>query len=188
MITLLVLASTAGCSSVCPRAPRPVANVSDLSEGRYSLTLVATRGSKRGSSVRGQLTLSRLPHPHWGGSDLYGFTDLDFSAVGAPVLGGEDIPPPGSEDPDAPGVLVQAVDFERQYPPGTPVLLIGTVGNLNPVAGRAPNEGEVVVLTTDGSGIGLWVHEVSENGFVGRWSEWGIVRDGGGRFCAQMER
>lgn len=184
---LVVLAASAGCSSVCPHPPEPVANVSELTEGRYSLTLVATRGLKRGRSARGHLTLSRLPRQHWGGSDLYGFTKLDFGAVGAPILGDAGVPAPSSKDPNAPGVLVEAVDFAREYPSGTPVLLVGTVGNLNPVRGRAPDEGEVVYLTTDGSGIGLWVHAVSDNGFVGRWSEWGVVRDGSGRFCAQLE-
>lgn len=98
----------------------------------------------------------------------------------------DDVPLPTSEDLEAPGVLVKSVNFEEGYPDGTPVLLISTSGNRNPVVGEGPDGLQLLNVSFDGAGIGLWVHRVTATGFIGRWSEWGIVRDGRGVFCAEL--
>lgn len=189
LLISLAIAGCVACASPCPRVPRPTATTGQLVEGRYELTLVATRGSQRGSSTTGQLTLLRLPAPHWGGSELYGFTDIDLDAVGAPWPGDDDhVPLPTSRDPQAPGVLVENVDFEEGYPDGAPVLLMGTVSNRNPAVAITPEGAQILELWPDGEGIGLWVHEVPAEGFIGRWREWGIVYDGRGKFCARRMR
>lgn len=183
-LTLLAAAICVACSSVCPPVPKPVAAILQLREGTYTLTLVATRGTRHGASASGHLTLLRLAEPHWGGSDLYGFTDVDLAAVGAPVLANGDTPHPSSRDPGAPGVLVENADSDPSYASSTPVLLIGTSSNVNPVL-ESQGGSKLLRISSDGAGIGLLVHHVSATGFVGRWTEWGIVRNGRGRFCAQ---
>lgn len=152
--------------------------MSQLLEGSYEIKLVAARGSRKGAIASGRLTLLRAPAAHWMGSNLYGYTDLDFDDVGAPLLG-EGAPVPSSRDPEAPGVLVASSED------GVPILLVGTTANRDPGGTTLPNGLKLLTLSSDGSGIGLRVHEASEQGILGRWSEWGLVRDGGGTFCAQ---
>lgn len=185
-IAVAVLAAVAcgSCSSVCPTVPEPTAAVEQLVPGTYSLTMMATEGSQRGATASGRLTLIQLAEPHWGGSRLHGAVTIDLNKVGAPLLPGDDVPLPTSENPDAPGVLVASVGFDG-YPNRAPVVLVGTVSNRNPLVGVTPEGRQISNLSLDGGGIGLWVHEVTTDGFTGRWSEWGIVRDGRGVFCAQ---
>lgn len=185
-VGVLACLSCIACSLVCPRVPEAAATVRDLAPGTYELTMAARSGSRRGFQVSGRLTLIQLDQPHWGGSLFYGFTDIDLDVVGAPVLPDSEVPLPTSKDPDAPGVLVESVSFEEGYPDGTPVLLISTSGNRNPVVGEGPDGAQLLNVGFDGAGIGLWVHRITTTGFVGRWSEWGIVRDARGVFCAQL--
>jgi hypothetical protein len=133
--------------------------------------------------VTGRLYLRRTAEVHWGDTDLVGRVDLDFSAVGAPVDPGQG-PDPMSEDPEEPGVLVEDYSLDK-YPEGTPALLIGTVSQKNPY-GTSPEGYETIRLSTDGGGIGLFVHSITSAGFTGRWSEWGLVYDGRGVFCAPL--
>lgn len=122
---------------------------------------------------------------HWGRTKLYGSIEIDLERVGAPLC--DDDVPIDSKDPDAPGVLVTQVDWEPEYPPGTPVLLIGTGMNLNPAIGIVVPEGvEVISGALDGCGIGLWVQQIDSKGFSGIWDAWGIVHNGTGVFCATI--
>jgi len=168
----------AGCASLCLEPGKPNATVGDLLPGEYRLLLTATEGSRGGRQVRGRLWLVRDEH-HWSETKLYGHVQLDFAAVAAPMDFGEG-PDPKSEDPRNPGVLVLVDSSEK-----IPVLAVGTVSNKNPVIGRTPDGSEEIIEgSADGAGIGLWVHRISNRGFVGRWAEWGIVVDGRGTFCA----
>lgn len=182
---LVITVMLSSCSSLpCSRPPRPAASASDLQPGRYEIVLKATQGSHSGAVARGQLWLRRTTSQDRADTPLYGWVQIDFTAVGAPVFAGGG-PPPTSSDPSSPGVLVRVNGWKEKYAPGTPVLTVGTDSNRNPIVSREPGGAEIIeTLTDDGSGIGLWVHEVREGEFVGRWSEWGIVRDGRGFFCA----
>ena len=158
-----------------------------MQEGEYQIIFVATRGSDDGSFSEGRLVLKatseedRSPATGEVASDfgplsenpLYGWVDADLDAVGAPICHDGAEPPPDSRDPVYPGVLVLSVDWEKKYPEGTPVLTVATMSN--------QRNG---TISTDGCGIGLWVHEVTPEGFSGVWREWGIIRNGRGRFCA----
>ena len=181
-VALLGLVGWSCVATTCPEPSRPKANVS-LQPGQYDLVLRATEGSRAGVLVRGTLWLRQtdsvnrdpLENP------LYGWLRIDLSAVGAPVLAGEG-PDPASTDPNAPGVLVHLVDWDN-YPPHTPILSVGT--DSNSIRRHHKDDGtEVIVVSTDGAGIGLWVHEAQGDRLFGRWREWGIVADGRGVFCA----
>lgn len=183
ILTAVVLSS---CTSLtCPRPARPAADAGDLRPGLYELALHATEGSRSGAVARGQLWLRRTTSQDRPEVPFYGWAKIDFTAVGAPVIPG-DGPSPASTDPASPGVLVHVIDWKKQYPPGTPVLTVGTNSNYNPVVSGGPDGVEVIKMSTDGSGIGLWVHEAREGSFTGRWEEWGIVQDGRGFFCATL--
>lgn len=117
---------------------------------------------------------------------LWGWVDIDLDAIGAPVIPGEG-PPPNSRDPITPGVLVyQGVSTENSPAPA-PVLLVGTNGQTrNPVI-QSTDTGDIIEISSDGSGIGLKVKKVNAGGFKGTWSEYGIIRDGRGTFRAVLE-
>jgi hypothetical protein len=154
-----------------------------IKPGKYRLTLVATAGDKKGAIVHGYLILKPTSHddvsPKTGKralkdedlseTPLYGSVDIDFQAVSAPVL---DLS--RSIDPIYPDVLVNVIDWngvKRQ-----PVVFIGSVGN------RRDR-----VMSTDGSGIGLFLQEINENSFAGVWDACGIILGGSGHFCAERE-
>jgi len=153
-------------------------------EGRYKLTLVATTWHFKGRRVSGTLELhatsvtdispqtGRGPaQPDTARSPLYGWTDLDFASVGAPVIEGDSIEPsPRSRDPVRPGVLVLTQPLGPRE--GT-ILVVSTLSNLRDETGWV-----------DGGGIGLWVRDVSDADFRGTWDNWGLLAGSEGYFCA----
>jgi hypothetical protein len=170
-----------------PRQPSTTPGTT-LKAGEFSLTLVATEGPQRDSSVSGPLWLWPTSvsdsSPRTGKravatdtlrTPFYGATDVNFDAVGAPVFrhGPSDpTPSPDSRDPVYPGVLVFAGNRPGNSVGASATLVIGTLSNMR--------DG---LISGDGEGIGLWVRAFDENAFVGDWSEWGIVRGGRGYFC-----
>ena len=185
---LLIAASAAlgACSSICGGIPAPIAHAHEVQAGEYRLVIWATEGSKPSASTVGRLWLLEAPSEHWGHTRLYGHADVDFKAVGAPMLA-ELGPRSDSQDPNAPGVLLQRANFDPGYPDDAPVLLIGTLSNSNPIHVDADGK-QFETISLDGAGIGMWVHKVTKSGFVGRWSEWGLLVDGSGVFCAKRVR
>ena len=178
-------------ASSCKRTPRPTEQLdaSKLLPGTYEIRLIAARGSKSGNAVVGTLWLERTSRddvsPITNQSPaktedltkipLFGSLDADFRAIGAPVWSGDaDAPDSTSRDPIRPGVLVELISWDPKYPSRTPVLTVGALSNLRAETGWL-----------DGPGIGLWVHDLDDQGFTGRWSEWGILKDGSGYFCAR---
>ena len=110
------------------------------------------------------------------GMPLYGWTDMDLGAVGAPLC--DDVTPPSSRDPVHTGVLVlkldletERIDFRVPRRSGTPVLVMGTHTNIR-----------IRQMRLDGCGIGFFVQDRSFRCLRGEWAEWGLKYDGGGTF------
>jgi len=107
------------------------------------------------------------------GYRLYGWTDVDFQKLGAPIDASG--VPGESRDPENPGILVWFPPFKWTYkvsiPEGAPILLIGTVENKKATRGFR-----------DGAGIGLFVLAKEGRCVRGTWSEWGMVMAASGRF------
>jgi hypothetical protein len=157
-----------------------------LRSGEYRLTLVAASGSHKRAVADGALNLvpasatdrspatGRLAQDFNDTPQFYGWTDLDFARVGAPICTDDTSPAPGSRDPLRPGVLVTA-KTARAYPPA---ILIGTLSNLREGA-----------LYTDGCGIALFLEASDGHCYTGSWGAWGIAIDGAGTFraCAVTE-
>jgi hypothetical protein len=189
LIGLLLGLGVIAHAETCKEVPTIAASfdVGLMRPGTYKLVLVATSGRKQGASAEGELSLrptsslDRSPRTGKVAQDanfvvtpLYGWSDLDFLAVGASVASGSGgDPAPSSRDPVYPGVLVRIGSLKEGYPPNSPVLLIATVSN------RRDD-----VLATDGGGIGLWVRRLDKNTFAGEWSRWGLAMSGSGYFCA----
>ena len=158
-----------------------------LEPGRYDLTLVATAGPKRGATVMGTIDLLRtsaadrsqvtgrqLTHVDTLAMPLYGWADVDFARVGAPVdLTPIDtlVPKSSSRDPARPGVVV--LDFHWTNVGHRPMVAIGSLSGRRDDAGWA-----------DGPGIGLSVWYNRGADFTGVWDRFGVVRGGSGYFCA----
>jgi len=159
----------------------------------YTLTIVATSGSRAGHQSRGVLRLVRTKpddrSPETGETardqsrtniPFYGWTDADLSSVGAPLCSSAPHPPPSSQDPIYPGVLVELPGFRDalppEQPPNAPVLTIGTLSNLRNGS-----------TWRDGCGIALFVQSATNTTFLGSWREWGRLSDGSGYFCLSEE-
>jgi|HubBroStandDraft_2_1064218.scaffolds.fasta_scaffold61276_3 hypothetical protein len=162
--------------------------------------MVATTGHIIGRRTSGVLqlwptgTLDRSPT--WPGErppagdtaevPLYGATDIDWQAVGAPVENADpsaprkstDEPRTDSRDPLHPGVLVLIQNGQH---PGSrqTVLVIGTLSN------RRVDDGKEGL---DGVGIALWVRRITDAGFDGTWKNWGLLVGGSGYFCSTRTR
>jgi hypothetical protein len=186
IVSLLALAAYAARADTCERAPSVAASfdVTLLKPGTYKLVVVATSGRKQGASAEGELNLrptspsDRSPRTGQIAQDrnlaeapFYGWAELDFLAVGAPV--GNAVA--SSRDPVFPGVLVRLISWQEGYPEKTPVLLVSTVSN---------RRDDMIVM--DGGGIGLWVRRLSDGSFAGDWSGWGIAISETGYFCATL--
>lgn len=112
---------------------------------------------------------------------LYGWTDVDFRSLGAPIAKSDT--PPDSKDPENPGVLVleptpafakimKSMKLRKTAePPGAPIMLIGTVENKRTTRGMR-----------DGGGIGLFVEAQEGQCVLGRWSRFGIAAGSEGAF------
>ena len=152
--------------------------VPPLRPGAYRLTLVAERGSHKRASAEGQLTLvpasasdkspitGEVAQDIYGPPWFYGWTNLDFRRVGAPVCYVS--PSPASRDPVRPGVLMPAINFR-----GHPLVVIGAQWNVR--------DGSRHV---DGCGIALSIEGSTGSCLHGSWDRWGIVGDGSGTFRA----
>jgi hypothetical protein len=186
LVSLLALAACAARADTCEEVPSVAASLDSalLKPGTYKLVVVATSGRKQGASAEGELNLrptspsDRSPRTGQIAQDtnlaeapLYGWAELDFLAVDAPV--GNALA--SSRDPVFPGVLVRLISWQEGYPAKTPVLLVSTVSN---------RRDDMILL--DGGGIGLWVRRLSEGSFAGEWSGWGIAISGTGYFCATL--
>lgn len=178
--------AAAGKDEVDPSARKDKSQVSapaegpSLPAGEYRLTPFAQRGSRKGASAKGRLTLvpasasDASPATGEVAQDIYcspwfyGWTDLDFQSVGAPVCSGSAAPAPISRDPVRPGALVPAINVR-----GHTMVLIGTLWNLR--------DGSHYV---DGCGIALSIEGSAGSCYLGSWDRWGIVGDGSGTFRA----
>lgn len=160
-----------------------------LRPGDYTLSMIATSGSRTGRSTRGPLTLvatrgsdsSPRTGARVGGpppihvTPLRGWTDADLRGVGAPLC--DEATPPSSRDPVFTGVLVLKMGPDWKLETrvtrrnDAPILVTGTVTNIRD--GR---------LRLDGCGIGLFVQERSFRCVRGEWVEWGLEGDGRGTF------
>jgi hypothetical protein len=150
-----------------------------LVAGTYKLTAHVTYRPTRTSDssgltadAEGSLTLRQFEgqrEPLDRKYPLYGWTDVDFRALGATL--GET--PSSSQDPENVGVVIVTLPpipgIER--PSNAPILLIGTADNN--VATRR---------STDGPGIGLMVKTKEGECLVGTWGMWGILPNAAGRF------
>ncbi len=121
--------------------------------GEYGLTLVEVAGDSPERSALGTLTLrphkSELDSLRSVSTPLYGFSDIDLQSVGAYRVGD-----PGSEDPDAPGVLVLESDRD-----GRRVIIL----RLGSEANRRDR------VRYDGAYMVLEVQRIDEDGFAGSW-------------------
>jgi hypothetical protein len=154
-----------------------------LTPGEYRLSMTATRGSQRGHSTQGPLTLRITPpragqHPDESRyAPLYGWTDADLTNVGAPLCADGPAPAPSPRDSVFTGVLVlklppeSVLDARVSRPKDAPILVTGTGTNIRDGGRRL-----------DGCGIGLFVQSRGWNCLRGEWGEWGLEHDGGGTF------
>lgn len=157
-----------------------------LRAGEYLLHVTASEGPRRGNSVNGSVILREsqpgdqspsgqkakdrdiAAHP------LYGWTDVRFEDVGAPMSSDGPEPKANSTDPICPGILVDVHWKPRDpsgRPPDAPILWVGTVANLRDGSTRL-----------DGSGVILFVMKRKGNCLTGSWQEAGIIRMGRGLF------
>jgi hypothetical protein len=100
----------------------------------------------------------------------YGWTDVDFTDVGAPMCSDWPNPDPGSSDPLYPGILVHK-GADGAF------LTIGNIGNLVRL--------EKYAFGKDGCGIYLTWFEIADQRVYGSWGAYGIRVDGEGYFCAR---
>jgi hypothetical protein len=173
IITCALLASAeAGyAQEKCTAHPdnRQVGDTLRLRPGRYRVTLVAITGSQGGSSASGILELRGA------GSEeeaTWGWINVDFAAVGATVYEEDDQyrPPPSSQDPQRPGVVVRAAQPKAANQVATLHLVMGELrGGL------------------DGAGIYLEIRSILGGGYAGIWDRYGLVADGMGYFCLVRE-
>jgi hypothetical protein len=156
----------------------PTSNPVELTAGDYQL--VADVMSAQGHMTRhatGTLHLRAFESANRprGPLDyrLFGWTDVDFMKIGAPIA--PSATPGTSQDPDNPGVFaIVTRPFEissRRSFAGGPVMLIGTLENTRSTRGFQ-----------DGGGIGLFVDAKRGQCMTGRWFEWGIAAGTRGRF------
>lgn len=136
--------------------------------GSYRLTLVRRGEAVDIASVSGALVLyPQLPgFESLGGAStpLYGTADIDLGAVGAHRVGDTD-----SDAAEGPGVLV--LEFDRD---GARKILL----RLGSAANRRDS------MLADGAYTVLAVHQISANGFSGRWLSGSHTSESRGRFCA----
>ena len=178
-IGMVILSLAADARAGEKRAIPPIG----LAPGDYELTVDATSGTKTGQRSEGRLSLRRFDtaNQHLAGKyQFFGWTDVDFKRVGAPICASDT--PPESKDPEHPGVLVLLPpdDIKRRglaevsgisQPSGASIILIGTVHN------RMPSR-----RATDGGGIGMFVLSRAGQCVEGEWRNWGILVGGRGRF------
>ena len=195
LFATILVGPVAGQAWSPPCRPRPdnrqLGRAIALTPGSYRLTLVATAGRTAGKYRSGRLRLTlagptdRSPRTGEGPDTtrltqfpLVGSVDLDFRGVGAPMAaaGSSRAPAPTSTDPIYPGVLVVTDFVPDSTQLGSARLLIGTLQNQ-----RVPS------FAQDGMGIMLTVCNWSPIGFGGTWDRYGIVSNGSGYFCADLE-
>lgn len=188
LLGVVILYCVKASSECIPRANCKV-TPSLISPGSYEVVFVATHGSKVGRNATGRLILrtsspddvsprTREPVAESEPHRLYGFIELDFGEIGAPIRIDDTVAPaPNSADPVYPGVLVH----EDMGELAAIVITIGTLSNLR-------DDLRTGVRWKDGPGIALFVHCLTPTEFYGTWGAWGIVVDGSGYFCARRRR
>jgi hypothetical protein len=152
-----------------------------LAAGDYEIAADVGTGAKDVRQSKGTLSLRDLSAGNELrklGYQLYGWSDLDWRKLGAPMDAAST--PGNSRDPDSPGVLVLVPPsgfkgFGAPQPNGAPILLVGTLDNKKATRGWQ-----------DGAGIGLFVQSTEGKCMSGEWSGWGLVKGSKGRFriCA----
>jgi hypothetical protein len=187
LVLLTVWIAGAAAMYLCMTPLAPTAAAADnpsyaLQPGEYELTVEGASPLKRRPTRKGALLLRK-----WVASDevppdlypLYGWTDVDLKDMGFPLDASK--PPPDSQDPNNPGVLVFVApprydglfeSFKVHQASGAPVLLIGTVGN----SGATRRGGR------DGGGAGLFVQGREGRCLRGHWDSVGPFKGGTGRF------
>ncbi|HET7234466.1 MAG TPA: hypothetical protein VFJ16_30920 [Longimicrobium sp.] len=140
--------------------------------GEYRLSLVATRGSRAGTSVAGGLRLAAYAQPAQGPGNvrypLYGSATLALDSVGAVAPG--DI---GSANPSRPGVRV--IEWQRSDAASRTQLTLRFGADAN-----GPETGQI-----EGTRLALFVDSVAPSGFYGRWESGTPDQRSGGHFCAE---
>jgi hypothetical protein len=145
--------------------------------GDFSLTLVATSGTRSGHTARGKMTffanperLRRLAGPRGDPIPqvtvpLYGTADIDVTEVGALPLGSTT-----SDDPLQPGVLV--VQDSHSMIVRSLVMRLGSDVNRR---GAVPFDGGYTVLR---------VRHASPDSILGSWASGTVTEVAAGFFCA----
>jgi len=147
-----------GTAAPCTAADSTTRNtaMADPFIGNYRLTMLATSGTRTGSSATG--TLAFDGHA--------GHASIALASVGAVAAG--DI---GSRDPDRPGVLLIRSPNDSGAA-GAPMLRFGADANRSDI--RA----------FDGAYLIMLVDAVTEAGFSGRWRSGVGTAVSGGYYCA----
>jgi hypothetical protein len=167
------------CSPVAGQLPAGASADAFGAGGSYRLTLVATAGAKSGQTTSGTLRLTRYagagrtpPPAGEPGSNarypLYGSAEIALDGVGAAAAGAIT-----SSSEARPGVLV----IERT--PDTPNASKEITLRFGADANRAD-----ATTPFDGTYMALFVHELTANGFAGRWSSGAAGQEASGHFCA----
>jgi hypothetical protein len=154
---LLAFGSCAGHSPA--KAPSDL----ELTPGDYELVLQTTSGPGAGRTAIGRVHLEPSISGQREDLMLWGWADVEFGAVGAPLMLTEDSPSPLSRDPQSPGVVVTGSGARSS-------LWIGSFMNM---AG----------VVEDGEGIVLEGDRIGARTLRGRWKEAGIVHAGRGTFA-----
>jgi hypothetical protein len=160
-----------------------------LTSREYRLRITATEGPMKGHSALGAFSLRktsaddrsssgvRAKDRNLAAHPLFGWTDVQFDEVGAPMARAEPDrpePSPTSTDPVFPGVLVDIgwkPSRPRGRPQDAPIIWIASAANRR--------DGSMVL---DGGGIVLFVMKRSTDCLTGVWQEAGIIRLGRGTF------
>jgi hypothetical protein len=167
----LALLAASGCAATIPHDP-PATNdgaatpctaadsttrsraIAGQFVGNYRLTMVATSGTRTGSSVTGTLALDGHA----------GHASIALARVGAIAAG--DI---GSRDPNRPGVLLVRSPNDSS---GTPMFRFGADANRSDLR---PFDGAYLIMLVDAS---------TAAGFSGRWRSGVGTATSGGYYCA----
>lgn len=174
--TSLPVPSRSSCPSDDPHA---VASLR-VFPGTYAISMEQFEGSESAPTVvHGVIHLACYPN-HWSRLGAYGWIELDFSKLRAPIGRSSRILAPDSNDPDAPGVEVSPIGSRT-------VLFIGSLANIKPRTYVDPKTGGVYSEAfKDGAGIALTVEVSEPDHFAGIWDNAGIYASGWGSFSARL--
>jgi hypothetical protein len=154
--------------------------------GQYTLTLVATTGSRAGQQTEGAATLVRSDSSDRGRAEngnvavpsrlgdtlqpLYGWADVSLSDIGA--ISERD---PRARDPLYPGVLVYV------FPP--PLSNHGRAKIDIQLGHGSRDSAMITVQHVDGPITVLYAEAIDKTGVFGTWSSGSLTHAGDGHFC-----